>query len=217
MEGWRLTRKDNLWLFLKEHGVRKHVKKKTCNRSGTKVLCRKKCKTVVSNPFWALNYWCWRRNQAVWERFERYYMKGRCASHGMPLRKSDSPESFWAFLCWDVAVFLPTARPDSDGSKRAALRRTCLPLAWMECIYLSLAPATAVVTETASRVCVSVTWDTQVRPVCVSDSLLVKVHSYKENIFWVCHFLCLRILELAIQALSCQVFCSFKPRSKKTC
>lgn len=123
---------------------------------------------------------------------------------GMPLRVRGSGEAVWAFLHssvqWDVTVrrdvFLPTVRPDSDGSKRAARRRTCPPLAWMECTYQNLVPVTAVATETASRACVSVTWDTRVRPTCVSGTLLVKAHSHADNRFWVCYFLCLRILEL---------------------
>lgn len=123
---------------------------------------------------------------------------------GMPLRVCGSGEAVWAFLHssvrWDVTVrrdvFLPTVRPDSDGSKRAARRRTCPPLAWMECTYQNLVPVTAVATETASRACVSVTWDTRVRPTCVSGTLLVKAHSHTDNTFWVYYFLCLRILEL---------------------
>ena len=60
-------------------------------------------------------------------------------------------------------LFFPTVRPDSDGSRRAAPRRTCLLLAWMAYTYQSLVPVTAVAMETAFQGCVSVTWVTPVR------------------------------------------------------
>lgn len=60
-------------------------------------------------------------------------------------------------------LFSPTVKPDSDGFRKAAHRRTCLPLVWMEYIYLSLVPVTAVATETVCQGCVSVTWGTPVR------------------------------------------------------
>lgn len=99
--------------------------------------------------------------------------------------------------CWDVAIrtdlFLPTARPDSDGSKRAALRRTYRPLAWTECTYLSPVLVTAVATETASQACVSATWDTQVRPTMCLWQLACKSSLFffltKKNRSSVYHFL----------------------------
>lgn len=140
---------------------------------------------------------------------------------GMPLRVRGSGEAVWAFLHssvgWNVTVrrdvFLPTVRPDSDGSKRAARRRTCPPLAWMECTYQNLVLVTAVATETASQACVSVTWDTRVRPTCASESSL----RHRQQMLGLLLSVSKNSRTWPPKYLSCWVSCSFEPPRKKTC
>lgn len=96
--------------------------------------------------------------------------------------------------CWykKRALYFPTVRPDSDGSRRAAHRKMCLPLVWTECTYLNLVPVTAVAMETVFQGCVSVTWGILVRPqtcvlwfvykICIS-SYYISCYFFQRNRF----------------------------------
>ena len=117
----------------------------------------------------------WRKYQEILRKiWERHFwrLSVQSSEHGFQINiyLLSFSELFCISVLWyEILVqethvlFFPTVRPDSDGSRRAAPRRTCLLLVWMVYTYQSLVPVTAVAMGTAFQGCVSVIWGTPVR------------------------------------------------------